>query len=64
MPLSMTRVRRSFPPWWLVIRAVRTVAAMAGTAITVTRPLTDLTIAGYPVVLGVTVPRYRCLPLE
>ena len=28
---------------------------------TVTRPLTDLPVAGYPLVLRVAVPRYRCL---
>jgi transposase len=28
---------------------------------TVTRPLTDLPVAGYPLVLQVAVPRYRCL---
>src|ERR1700686_4844028 len=28
---------------------------------TVTRPLTDLPVAGYPLVLKVAVPRYRCL---
>jgi transposase len=27
---------------------------------TVTRPLTDLSVAGYPLVLQVAVPRYRC----
>ena len=27
---------------------------------TVTRPLTDLPVAGYPLVLQVAVPRYRC----
>ena len=27
---------------------------------TVTRPLTDLPVAGYPLVLRVAVPRYRC----
>lgn len=31
---------------------------------TVTRPLTDLPVAGYPLVLRVAVPRYRCLTLE
>jgi len=28
---------------------------------TVIRPLTDLPVAGYPLVLQVAVPRYRCL---
>jgi transposase len=28
---------------------------------TVTRPLTDLPVGGYPLVLRVAVPRYRCL---
>ena len=28
---------------------------------TITRPLTDLLVAGYPLVLRVAVPRYRCL---
>jgi transposase len=31
---------------------------------TVTRPLTDLPVAGYPLVLRVAVPRYRCLTPE
>jgi transposase len=31
---------------------------------TVTRPLTDLPVAGYPLVLRVAVPRYRCQTLE
>jgi len=31
---------------------------------TVTRPLTDLPVAGYPLVLQVSVPRYRCLTVE
>jgi transposase len=31
---------------------------------TVTRPLTDLPVAGYPLVLQVAVPRYRCLTTE
>jgi transposase len=31
---------------------------------TVTRPLTDLPVAGYPLVLQVAVPRYRCLTPE
>jgi transposase len=31
---------------------------------TVTRPLTDLPAAGYPLVLQVGVPRYRCLTPE
>ena len=31
---------------------------------TVTRPLTDLPVAGYPLVLQVAVPRYRCLTAE
>jgi transposase len=31
---------------------------------TITRPLTDLPVAGYPLVLQVAVPRYRCLTTE
>ena len=31
---------------------------------TITRPLTDLPVAGYPLVLRVAVPRYRCLTPE
>jgi transposase len=31
---------------------------------TVTRPLTDLPVAGYPLVLQVAVPRYRCVTVE
>ncbi|CQD24421.1 transposase family protein [Mycobacterium lentiflavum] len=31
---------------------------------TVTRPLTDLPVAGYPLVLQVAVPRYRCTTIE
>jgi len=31
---------------------------------TVTRPLTDLPVAGYPLVLQVAVPRYRCTSVE
>jgi transposase len=31
---------------------------------TVTRPLTDLPVAGYPLVLKVAVPRYRCTTVE
>lgn len=31
---------------------------------TVTRPLTDLPVAGYPLVLKVAVPRYRCITTE
>jgi transposase len=31
---------------------------------TVTRPLTDLPVAGYPLVLRVAVPRYRCITTE
>lgn len=31
---------------------------------TVTRPLTDLPMAGYPLVLQVAVPRYRCTTIE
>ncbi len=31
---------------------------------TVTRPLTDLPVAGYPLVLKVAVPRYRCTTAE
>src|SRR5262245_49408641 len=31
---------------------------------TVVRPLTDLPVAGYPLVLRVTVPRYRCTTVE
>ena len=31
---------------------------------TVTRPLTDLPVAGYPHVLRVAVPRYRCVTLD
>jgi transposase len=31
---------------------------------TITRPLTDLPVAGYPLVLRVAVPRYRCLTAE
>src|ERR1700738_2002957 len=31
---------------------------------TVTRPLTDLPVTGYPLVLKVAVPRYRCLTTE
>ena len=31
---------------------------------TVTRPLTDLPVAGYPLVLQVAVPRYRCATAE
>jgi transposase len=31
---------------------------------TVTRPLTDLPVAGYPLVLRVAVPRYRCDTVE
>jgi transposase len=31
---------------------------------TVTRPLTDLPVAGYPLVLQIAVPRYRCLTAE
>jgi transposase len=31
---------------------------------TVTRPLTDLPVAGYPLVLLVAVPRYRCMTPE
>jgi transposase len=31
---------------------------------TVTRPLTDLPVAGYPLVLRVAVPRYRCVTSE
>jgi transposase len=31
---------------------------------TVTRPLTDLPVAGYPLVLQVAVPRYRCTTTE
>jgi transposase len=31
---------------------------------TITRPLTDLPVAGYPLVLRVAVPRYRCTTVE
>ena len=31
---------------------------------TVVRPLTDLPVAGYPLVLRVAVPRYRCTTLD
>ena len=31
---------------------------------TITRPLTDLPVAGYPLVLQVAVPRYRCTTAE
>ncbi|MCW2687765.1 MAG: family transposase [Mycobacterium sp.] len=31
---------------------------------TITRPLTDLRVAGYPLVLRVAVPRYRCVTLD
>ncbi|MGO8965764.1 transposase family protein [Mycobacterium sp.] len=31
---------------------------------TVTRPLTDLPVAGYPLVLRVAVPRYRCTTID
>ena len=31
---------------------------------TVTRALTDLPVAGYPLVLQIAVPRYRCLTAE
>lgn len=31
---------------------------------TITRPLTDLPVAGYPLVLEVAIPRYRCLTPE
>ena len=31
---------------------------------TVTRPLTDLPVAGYPLVLQVAVPRYRCMTAQ
>jgi transposase len=31
---------------------------------TVTRPLTDLPVAGYPLILRVAVPRYRCTTAE
>ena len=31
---------------------------------TVTRPLTDLPVAGYPLVLQVCVPRYRCVTID
>ncbi len=31
---------------------------------TISRPLTDLPVAGYPLVLQVAVPRYRCLTAE
>ena len=31
---------------------------------TVTRPLTDLPVAGYPLILRVAVPRYRCLTAQ
>ena len=31
---------------------------------TVTRPLTDVPVAGYPLVLRVAVPRYRCTTVE
>jgi transposase len=31
---------------------------------TVTRPLTDLPVAGYPLVLRVAVPRYRCITVD
>jgi transposase len=31
---------------------------------TVTRPLTDLPVGGYPLVLQIAVPRYRCVTAE
>ena len=31
---------------------------------TITRPLTDLPVAGYPLVLRVAVPRYRCITID
>jgi transposase len=31
---------------------------------TVTRPLTDLPVAGYPLVLQVSIPRYRCITID
>jgi transposase len=31
---------------------------------TITRPLTDLPVAGYPLVLRVAVPRYRCTSID
>ena len=42
-------------------RAARTAVSEGSYRDTVTRPLTDLPVAGYPLVLRVAVPRYRCL---
>ncbi len=57
----MRSPRRSFARRWPVIRAARTAAAMVVTATPSLRPLTDLPVAGYPLMLQVAVPRYRCI---
>lgn len=59
----MTGRRRSFARRWRVIRDART-AARSRYRDTVSRPLTDLPVAGYPLVLQVAVPRYRCTTAE
>ncbi len=52
--------RRSSALRWPGSRGARTAGNEGRYRDTVTRPLTDLPVAGYPLVLRVAVPRYRC----
>lgn len=60
----MTSRRRSFAHGWRVIRDVWTAGQEGRYRDIVSRPLTDLPVAGYPLVLQVAVPRYRCTTAE